>query len=347
MSRIRIAIVGVNFGRHIVAHLSDPNKAAHGLIELAAVCDRDAARANTVARTAGVRATTDLDELLADPTIDAIGLFTGPIGRADLIRRIVRAGKHVMTTKPFELDPDRALEVLLEAQRLGRAVHMNSPSPVMPADLQQIQDWRAKYDLGHPVACRRDVWASYREPADDTWYDDPDQCPVAPIFRLGIYAINDMIRLLGEAESVQVIHSRIFTGRPTPDNAQLGILFKNGVIGNVFASFGIDDGHHYSNAMTLNFERGTINRNVGISLPGRSRPQTRMDLVAKVGEDQFTTESIELDDASGNYQWGEFAQAVRAKRPTTDHIMPEQIVAGLRVIAAMRRAEQSGKTERV
>ena len=51
-----------------------------------------------IAERLGVKAYTDLDELVADPDIPAIGLFTGPVGRADLVRRIIRAGKDVMMT---------------------------------------------------------------------------------------------------------------------------------------------------------------------------------------------------------------------------------------------------------
>src|SRR5690606_1581322 len=95
-----------------------------------------------------------------------------------------------MTTKPFEVDPDAAADVLAEAQRLGRFVHLNSPTPVMPVDLQQVLDWRDRFDLGRPVGCRLETYASYHEQADGSWLDDPERCPAAPIFRLGIYLIN-------------------------------------------------------------------------------------------------------------------------------------------------------------
>jgi hypothetical protein len=51
--------------------------------------------------------------LIADPNIPVIGLYTGPVGRAALIHRIIEAGKDVMTTKPFELDSEAALAVML------------------------------------------------------------------------------------------------------------------------------------------------------------------------------------------------------------------------------------------
>ena len=308
------------------------------------VCDLDAVRANEVAAAVGVKASTDLDAVLADPDIEAVALYTPPVGRAALIRKIIRAGKDVMTTKPFELDAQAALKVLEEAREMGRVVHLNSPAPMLPGDLRQVEMWREKYQLGRPIACHREAYASYREKADGSWYDDPQLCPVAPIFRLGIYLINDMIQLLGEPEAVQVMHSRIFTGRPTPDNAQLLIRFKNGVIGSVFASFCVDDGQFYSNSMVLKYERGTILRNMEPFAYGEANSRTHMSVVAKTGNEQTVIERAEPANMSGGYQWREFHRAVRTG-PLLNATTPEQIVMGIRVIGAMSRAEHSGREE--
>ena len=74
------------------------------------------------------------------------------------------------------------------------------------------------------------MWVNYCEQADGGWYDDPERCPVAPVFRLGIYIINNLAELFGEPEKVCALSSRILTGRPTADNADLAVLFKNGAI---------------------------------------------------------------------------------------------------------------------
>jgi predicted dehydrogenase len=342
--RIKIAIVGLNFGSHIIGLLRDPP--VRELFEIVAVCDIDQTRAREVALKIGARPTFDLEQVISDPAIEAIGLFTGPAGRGDLIFRIVRAGKHVITTKPFEVDPNKAADVLAEAHRLGRTVHLNSPSPLLSADLLQVRAWQAKFNLGRAVACRRAVWATYREQADGTWYDDPEKCPVAPILRLGIYCVNDMVRLLGEAEKVTVLRSRLFTGRPTPDNAELGILFKNGTIGSVFASFCIDDGQYYSNSMTLNFENGTIYRNTSPQEFGKAARQTHMSVAAKDGPKRTVIEHADIEEGSGHYQWDAFARAVRGEA-LPNEVTPREIVAGLKILAAMARADKSGNVELV
>jgi predicted dehydrogenase len=326
---LRIGIVGLNFGRHILEQLKLDSIRPD--FELAAVCDLDAAKAADYAGRYSVKAYSSLDDLLADPTIPVIGLFTGPVGRAQIIRKIIQAGKDIITTKPFETDPEAALAVLQEARRLGRVVHLNSPGPVPPDDIAQIMSWVSEYKLGAPVGARADVWASYREQADGTWYDDPQKCPVAPIFRLGIYLINDLVQLFGPVRDVQVLQSRLFTGRPTADNGQLNLLFENGALGNIFASFCVNDGDHYRNTLTLNFENGTIYRNAG---PERAGSKSELSLVMNRENHRAIVARTTVNGTSGSYNWEAFARAVRGEKLASE-TTPEQVAAGIRIIQAM------------
>jgi predicted dehydrogenase len=346
MEKLPIAIVGLNFGRHIIQSIAEGEAGAH--MRLAAVCDLDEAKARQFAEQYGVPCYTDLDELLRDEAIPAIGLYTGPVGRAALLDKIISAGKDVMTTKPFELDCAAGLAVLRKAKALGRVIHLNSPAPCWSPDLALVNAWQQKHDLGRPVGCNLSVWVRYQEQADGSWYDDPVKCPVPPIFRLGIYLINDLVRIFGEAETVSVLSSRLFTGRPTADNSVLSILFRNGALATIYASFCVEDGDHYRNSMTLNFERGTVYRNVG---PARATtagdPRAEMSLVMGSGQTPRAVVEEEFASAtSGDYQWDAFAAAVRGE-PIEETTSPETVIAGLRVIEAMSLADQTGGTAAV
>ena len=334
MAPVNLVVVGLHFGRTMMNDLLPTGSAA---VRIVGVCDLDLELAASTAEAIGVRRYTDLAAVLADPGVHAVALFTGPAGRAGLIRQAVRAGKHVMTTKPFELDPYTADEVLREARRLGVVIQLNSPSPVVTADLVQIGDWRDTFELGRAVGAQGGVWASYQESPDGSWYDDPDRCPAAPVTRLGIYLVNDLVRLFGPASRVQVLESRLRTGRPTPDNAHLSIGFPGGAIGAVFASFSVDDGRPYRDRLTVNYERGTITRTreegsvVRLELARAGHPVQVVDLTAAPG---------------GGYDWGAFARAVRSGLENTDSNLSE-IVGGVCVLEAMGRAARSGSTENV
>jgi predicted dehydrogenase len=334
--RIKIGFVGVRYGANLLVEIHQGSGCPY--FTLAGVYDLNAERAQTCANRYGVKAYPDLAELLADPEIQAIGLITPPDGRAGLIRQIIRAGKDVMTTKPFELDPQAALDVLQEAECLGRVVHLNSPSTLPSPDLAQIIRWIEEYDLGRPIAGRSDSWGGWGagESADGSWYDDPKRCPVAPIFRIGIYGINDLVRLWGEAEEVNVMQARLIYQRPTSDTAQVGVRFKNGAIGNFFASLVVQDNQPREGALILNYARGTIYRNIGNQVAGG---QTRLALAATC-RGEIITQEITYPGWSGDYQWDVFHRAMCGEN-IVGRVTKEQIVASLKIIQAMMQTEQT------
>src|SRR3990172_3425786 len=102
-SRLRVALVGC--GR--IADLQRLGYLDHPHAELAAVCDRDEARARRRAAEWGVpKVYTDLDRLLADPELDAVEILTPHHLHAEHAVAALEAGKHVSLQKP----PTRTLE---------------------------------------------------------------------------------------------------------------------------------------------------------------------------------------------------------------------------------------------
>jgi len=332
---LSVAVVGLAFGRHILGSLRQPPAAS--LFKLAAVSDLREPLAREVGAEFGVNSYTSIEKMLADEEIDVIGLFTQPSGRAKLIREILRAGKDVMTTKPFELDAEEAEDILREAQSLGRVIHLNSPSPELTLDLFQIQTWAHEYELGRLVSARGEVWAPYREKADGSWMDDPMLCPGGAMMRLGIYAVNDIIHLAGQVESVNVIGSRIRTGRPTPDNALLTLSFASGCLASVFTSMCVDDGDRYSNSLTLNYEQGTIYRNVGPSPSAHKPEQSNLSLVMRSGDSRQVVAEKSFNEYSGIYQWQALHRAITEGESISDAYI-QRIVEGVKVLEAMRGA---------
>jgi len=344
MKKLPIAMVGLNWGRTLILDqfLGGP---ASKHFELAAVCAKDKDLVDECARQFGVKPCYHLEEILEDGEIPAICLMTGPFGRAELISKAIHAEKHVMTTKPIETDPEAALAVLRTAQNLGRVIHLNSPTPHPSPDIQQILDWKRSLGLGRPIAARADIWANYREVADGSWYDDPATCPVAPILRLGIYLINDLVRLIGRPVAVSVMSSRLFTGRPTADNAQIALAFADGSLATIFSSFCINDAHWWMSSLTLNFENGTVYRNVGPTQGSNPRHHPELSVVTNRSGHQETFRAV-AKSSTENYQWDAFHRAILG-RARQEEMHPEDVVAAVHVIQAMARSEKSGKTEPV
>jgi predicted dehydrogenase len=342
MDKIKIAVIGLNFGYSVVKELL--KTPANNYFHLSAVCDLNPELLNKVSSLHSIPAVKSIDEMLVDPSIKAVALMTPPSGRAGIIRRIINSGRHVMTTKPFERDIVEAEKILLEAKELKKVVHLNSPSFSLSPAVQKINEFVDIYNLGQPIGVRSDLWAHKPHKADGSWYDDPIKCPAAPIFRIGIYAINEIIDVFGEADSVSVITSRLLTGRPTPDNAQLSLKFKNGAIGNVFVSFCIDDGFDHRHAHTFNYERGTIYWDVGTSSSLDPEKEIEIKLIRNSGKRWQPTVISELVKMSETYDWESFYHACTKEQPTSEAYI-KRIIAGIRVLNAMAKADQSGKLE--
>ena len=351
MEKVRIVIVGLHFGAAIVRQLMELEARGASPMEIVGICDLDPARFDVVERDTHrtFRRYASLDEVLGDPAVEAVGLYIGPNGRAKVLRKILAAGKDVMTTKPFETNPEEAAAVLAEVRRLGRVIHANSPSPGLPDDLATIRRWREGHALGRPISAYCESYASYREVADGSWYDDPALCPVAPVLRLGIYLLNDLVWLFGRAASVSVQESRIFTKRPTPDNAMLSIRFENGALATVFASFCVRDGNPWQNQLVAHFENGTVYRNM--ATVRREDGGAELSLVcAKPGEEFPCAHYGEIAETAvartltGTYDWEGFARAVRREPGAPAYESDDLVVEPIRILRAMAEAERSGGT---
>lgn len=332
---IKVAVVGLSFGVWVIENeiLADANRR---FIKLIGVCDIDKAKTAAISEKYSVKSYEQYEDAINDNEVEAIVLITGPVGRAALVDKAINSGKAVLTTKPFDSSSDETLRVLRKSKELGIPVMMNSPSPQPRGEMQQIEKWVKEYNLGRPIAYRASTWCSYREKPDNSWYDATELCPAAPIYRLGVYLLNDLCRFFAPVKDVQVLSSRIFTERPTADNASLSLLHEDGAIGNIFASFCIEDKQYYRCSMEINFERGTIYRNVG---PDKISHENEVSLAisAFYGERRLLEETTIINTGTG-YPIELFYKAVRKER-IGDIISPEQVASVIKVFEEMSKIE--------
>ncbi|MCT9002623.1 Gfo/Idh/MocA family protein [Microbacterium memoriense] len=116
--------------------------------ELAGICDLDIGRAQRVADSiGGVPVTASLDEVLADPTVDAIAIATPARTHHPIVLQALDAGKHVMVEKPLADDRVRGEEMVARAARSGRILMADHTYCYTPAVLK-IRDLIAEGALG-------------------------------------------------------------------------------------------------------------------------------------------------------------------------------------------------------
>jgi predicted dehydrogenase len=116
---VRIGVVGLGYWGPNLARNFD---ALPGC-ELAWVCDGSIERLNAFrGRFPHARETTELDELLADPDLEAVAIATPVPTHATLACRVLEAGKHAFVEKPLAQSVDDAEEVVAAARFSGRTL---------------------------------------------------------------------------------------------------------------------------------------------------------------------------------------------------------------------------------
>ena len=111
---VRVGVIGYGYwGPNIVRNLS----ALDGC-ELKAVCDKSQAALKRAAKAyPGVQMTTDPDEVLRSPDIDAIAVITPVWTHFELAKAALENGKHVFVEKPFTSTSAQAEELIALAAR--------------------------------------------------------------------------------------------------------------------------------------------------------------------------------------------------------------------------------------
>ncbi|MCQ9132364.1 bi-domain-containing oxidoreductase [Streptomyces hilarionis] len=116
-SPVRLAFVGA--GNYATSMLL-PHLAQREGVELATVVTTTALSAANAQRKFGFgRATTDLDAVLGDDSVDAVFVVTRHSSHADLTRKALLAGKTVFVEKPLALDQDELAGVLATVEESG------------------------------------------------------------------------------------------------------------------------------------------------------------------------------------------------------------------------------------
>jgi len=187
---LNIGVIGVGvISRQYFEHFPHlPN------LRLTAVADLDVQRASAVAAEQGVEART-VDELLADPGVDAVLNLTIPAAHADIALRALAAGKHVYGEKPLALSTAEAAPVLARARELGLRVG-SAPDTVLGTGIQTARALLDEGRIGDPVAAA----VAWSAPGHELWHPAPAfyyQPGGGPLFDMGPYYLTSLVTFFG------------------------------------------------------------------------------------------------------------------------------------------------------
>lgn len=198
----RVGIVGTGY---ISGQYLDTLRGVSG-VQIVAVADLDAARAQAAADAIpGARALTTA-ELVADPDVDTVLNLTIPAAHAEVALAAIAHGKDVFGEKPLAATLDDAARVTDAAAAAGVRIGA-APDTVLGTGVQTA---RAAVDeglIGRPVSASA-MWISA---GHESWHPNPDfyyREGGGPLLDMGPYYVTSLVQLLGPVAAVSGAASR-------------------------------------------------------------------------------------------------------------------------------------------
>ena len=168
-------------------------------LDLVAVCDLDAARAESLAGAHDAAAYTDLDSLLAAESVPLVVNLTSHAAHADVTGTCLRADRHVFSEKPLALDADRAADLVATAGERGLGLScapINHRCDAQRHAASLLSDGRfGPIQLGYAHAHVGRVTA---------WHDSPDSfLSVGPLYDGAVYPLSLLVAWFGPVDRVR------------------------------------------------------------------------------------------------------------------------------------------------
>ncbi len=228
-ARLRVGVLGAGMiatiGYGYLPHLGK----IRDRVEVTAIADRRLDLARAVAEAYQIdRAVDSLDDLLALDLGAVVNLLPGP-AHFTASKRILEAGRHLITEKPITSTLAEADELLDLADRRGLYV-VAAPADMLASDWARARDLVARGAIGKVAFAR--VQSSHAGAAGLSWPVDPSQFyqeGVGALLDLAVYGITQATGVLGPAKRVsamsgitvptRVARGGAFDGRTIPVTA--------------------------------------------------------------------------------------------------------------------------------
>ncbi len=161
---LKLGILGLGEGRSTMSAAIQSQK-----IELVKVCDQKLELCQQRAKEFDYHSyTTNYQELLDDPSIDAIAIYTPDKFHAEHTKQALLHGKHVICTKPFIDDLSKAKELIELSEQTGKKVFIGQSSRFFEPMKKQRADYEAGL-IGELITIESYYHADHRWFLDKGW----------------------------------------------------------------------------------------------------------------------------------------------------------------------------------
>ncbi|GAB3920394.1 Gfo/Idh/MocA family protein [Larkinella terrae] len=141
--KINIAIVGLGFGAEFI-----PIYQRHPHTNMYAICQRNTEKLNEIGDAFGIeKRYNNIDDLLADPNVDAVHINSPIHNHAEQTLKALRAGKHVACTVPMATSVEECMEIVKACQESGKK-YMMMETVVYSREFLFVKELYEKGELG-------------------------------------------------------------------------------------------------------------------------------------------------------------------------------------------------------
>ena len=179
---------------------------------------------NQAARERGIHVYDSLEQLLADPQVDAVVVATPNDSHNPLVLAALRAGKHVICEKPVDLSVEGFDQMVKTAKEMGKVftVHQNRRWDV---DFLAMKALANSGEIGEVLDIESRIHGSRGIPSD--W-----RCEKAPgggmILDWGVHLIDQILQIIKSPISRVFCHTTHITNKEVDDGFQLTLYFEDG-----------------------------------------------------------------------------------------------------------------------
>lgn len=238
MGTMKVAVIGCG---SIAKYRHLPEYAANKQVEIVAVCDTIAERAEEMAALYKAKAYTDYKEIVNLEEVDVISVCLPNYLHAPVSIASLNAGKHVLCEKPMATSKEEA-EAMIDAAKVNNKKlmiahnqrfvpsHQKAKEIIDSGKLGKIYSFKTTF--GHPGP---EAWSI---DGAESWFFNKDQAFIGAMGDLGVHKSDLMRYLLGEFSEIGAfIETNAKQNTEVDDNAVCILRTENGIIGTLAASW--------------------------------------------------------------------------------------------------------------
>lgn len=234
MTRLRFGMIGL--GMAVKPHAKSLQDLSDQ-IELVNAFSPSAERRAGFSKAFGFPTCVRIEDIIDDPSLDAVMVLTPPNTHLELVERIADTGKHVLLEKPLDISTKRAEALVAACETAGVTLAIMLQHRFKPA-AERLAALLRDGSLGPMIRCSTDIplWRP------QSYYDEPGRGVLARdgggvLLTQGIHTLDLMISLAGPVSRVCGEAMTTPIHRMETEDLVVGTMrFANGAVGTINAT---------------------------------------------------------------------------------------------------------------